>query len=231
MSLTNIKGKGIEVIVKHILKGLRQFQEDAFVKKRALFQELEHEQHPKALFITCSDSRVDPTLITQSQPGELFVLRNAGNIIPPHGSDMGVGQEATIDYALNHLHVEHIIMCGHTDCGALKSIIEHPEEELSPPLRKWLSCAHEVREHAWANSSPHRCSDQELLEAAQLNVKVQLQHVATLPCVIEHVALRNVQLHGWVYCLHNADVYSLDMETGEYSAYSATPKVTHPTAQ
>jgi carbonic anhydrase len=211
------------MMMKHIFEGLRHFQEDVFIMKRALFQELEHEQHPKALFITCSDSRVDPTLMTQTQPGELFVLRNAGNIIPPHGCDMGIGQEATVDYALNHLGVEHIIICGHTDCGAVKALIEHPEEELSLPLRKWLRCAHEVREQALHNTLPHQCNDAELLPAIQHNVKLQLEHLATLPSVKQALEQQRIQLHGWVYCLNNAEVFTLNLETGEFVSFFSGP--------
>ena len=86
------------------------------------YKQLAAGQHPQALFITCSDSRVVPNIITQTAPGELFVLRNAGNIVPPPGMTAG-GEAATIEFAVEHLHVEHIIVCGHSDCGAMKMLL------------------------------------------------------------------------------------------------------------
>jgi len=190
--------------MKRLLQGIDQFQTKVFAEKRKLFTELAHEQHPRTLFITCSDSRVDPALITQTEPGELFVLRNAGNIIPPYEMSMGVGQEATIDYAISILKVEHIIICGHTDCGAIHSLIHMDENQLSPPLRQWLSVADDVRKAA----KVMECVDEadRLDKAIALNVKLQLGHVATLPVVAAALQLGVVQLHGWVYCIHEGSI-------------------------
>lgn len=204
----------------HLLNGLNRFQTEVFAKKRALFQSLAQEQHPRALFITCSDSRVDPNLITQAEPGELFVLRNAGNIIPPHGADMGIGQEATIDYAIHHLGVHHIIVCGHTDCGAIHALMETPPEQLNPPLRRWLSCAEAVRQIVQDTALAHSPS-QLLLKAIQTNVKVQLRHVATLPAVAAAMERGTLQLHGWVYCMENAEVFTFNAATGEFQPFQA----------
>lgn len=198
--------------MERLLQGLSHFQKAIFTQKRALFQSLEAEQHPRALFITCSDSRVDPTLLTQSEPGDLFVLRNAGNIIPPHGADMGIGQEATIDYAIHQLHIEHIIVCGHTNCGALHALLETPTESLSEPVRRWLSNAEAVRQ-IMQNHNELEHTERMML-ATQANVKLQLQHVATLPAVASALERKQVQLHGWVYCLENAEVRVLEPERG-----------------
>lgn len=201
----------------HLLKGLSQFQKEIFVKKRSLFKSLEHEQHPRCLFITCSDSRVDPSLITQTDPGELFVLRNAGNIIPPHGADMGIGQEATIDYAISHLKVQHIVVCGHTNCGALHAMLEHKPEELNEPLRRWLSCAEAVRQIVQYHTELD--AEGRMMKATQSNVRLQLQHIATLPSVALALDKKCLQLHGWVYCLENAEVFTLDALSGEFSPF------------
>lgn len=194
--------------MEHLLKGLSHFQHEVFEKKRSLFQGLAKEQHPRVLFITCSDSRVDPSVITQSDLGDLFVLRNAGNMIPPHGANMGIGQEATIDYALHHLHIEHIIVCGHTHCGAMDALINTPESELSQPVRQWLGCAEAVR--AIVNQHPELKGDDRLMKATQANVKLQLQHIATLPSVVAALDRQALHLHGWVYCLENAEVFALN---------------------
>jgi len=182
--------------MEDLLKGLSRFQQNVFEKKRSLFKALNKEQHPRVLFISCSDSRVDPSLITQSNLGDLFVLRNAGNIIPPHGANMGIGQEATIDYAIHHLHIEHVIVCGHTQCGAMDALVNTPASELSQPVRQWLGCAEAVR--AIVNQHPELVGDERMMKATQANVKLQLQHIATLPSVAAALDRKALQLHGWV---------------------------------
>jgi carbonic anhydrase len=194
--------------MERIMHGVNEFKQQVFEKKQALFRELAREQHPKALFITCSDSRIDPALLTQSEPGELFVLRNAGNIIPPHGSSMGIGQEATIDYAIHHLHIEHIIVCGHTCCGAMHALMATPENELSPPLRQWLSCAEAVRQIVRNEPSP--TMEEDVTRAVHVNVQVQMAHVATLPAVAAALARKKLELHGWVYCLATGEVVQVE---------------------
>ncbi|MFM7477512.1 MAG: carbonic anhydrase, partial [Microcystis aeruginosa] len=105
--------------MKKLLEGLEKFQSGYFDEHRQLFEELSHGQKPRILFITCSDSRIDPNLITQAEVGELFVIRNAGNIIPPYGATNG-GEAASIEYAINALGIEQVIICGHSHCGAMK---------------------------------------------------------------------------------------------------------------
>src|SRR5215468_4766203 len=107
--------------MKKIFEGVRHFRDTVFAEQRLLFERLARKQDPQALFITCSDSRIDPTLLTQTEPGELFILRNAGNMVPPYGSMQG-GSTATIEYAMAVLKVPHIIVCGHTDCGVMKAL-------------------------------------------------------------------------------------------------------------
>lgn len=115
-----------------------------FGKKRALFARLSENQTPRALFITCSDSRVDPTLLTQTDPGELFILRNAGNMVPPYGSMQG-GSTATIEYAMAVLKVPHIIVYGHTDCAVMEAVL-HPEDVHDlPAVKEWVGQAETTR--------------------------------------------------------------------------------------
>ena len=126
--------------MQKLLDGLRTFQRQVFQKKQVLFQTLSRQQDPRALFITCSDSRVDPTLLTQTDPGDLFILRTAGNLIPTYGSAIG-GSTATVEYALSVLDIKEVIVCGHTDCGAMKALL-HPEKlENLPAVKVWLQQA------------------------------------------------------------------------------------------
>jgi carbonic anhydrase len=108
--------------MQKLVDGVHQFQENVFGAKQALFERLADGQQPLALFITCSDSRIDPCLLTQTQPGELFILRNAGNIVPPYGQGSG-GEAATIEYAVCALKLKDIIVCGHSHCGAMNGLL------------------------------------------------------------------------------------------------------------
>src|SRR5262245_41103473 len=124
--------------MERLLRGVTKFQTEVFPAQRPLFEGLASGQSPEALFITCADSRIVPQLITQSSPGDLFICRNAGNMVPPYGELHG-GVSATIEYALCVLNVKHIIVCGHTDCGAMKGIL-HPEAVADmPTVRSWLA--------------------------------------------------------------------------------------------
>ena len=126
--------------MQRLVEGIHQFQKDIFTSQRQLFERLAGGQRPLALFITCSDSRIVPSLLTQTEPGELFILRNAGNIVPPYSQGSG-GEAATIEYAVCALKVKVIIVCGHSHCGAMDGLL-HPEQlgEL-PAVRQWLTCA------------------------------------------------------------------------------------------
>src|SRR3982751_6550922 len=109
--------------MERLLDGIRQFQKDVYPNRKELFEQLAGGQSPQALFITCADSRVVPDLITQTEPGDLFICRNAGNMVPAYSESQSGGVSATIEYAVAALNVEHVIVCGHTDCGAMKGIL------------------------------------------------------------------------------------------------------------
>ncbi|MFM2421431.1 MAG: hypothetical protein RL385_6154, partial [Pseudomonadota bacterium] len=106
-----------------LIGGLHHFQQHVFRPQREFFEQLEQGQTPEVLFITCSDSRINPNLLTQTEPGELFIMRNAGNIVPPHSHDPG-GEAATVEYAIEALNVSDIIVCGHSQCGAMKGLMD-----------------------------------------------------------------------------------------------------------
>src|SRR4051812_31816563 len=127
-----------------IIAGVHRFRTSEYPRNRELYQQLaQRQQRPLALFITCSDSRVLPHRITQTQPGDLFEIRNAGNIVPPHGAAAG-GEGATIEYSLDVLGIEHIILCGHSQCGAIRALLENPLEDL-PAAKGWFAHAEATR--------------------------------------------------------------------------------------
>ncbi|HAW63533.1 MAG TPA: carbonate dehydratase, partial [Pseudomonas sp.] len=126
-----------EEALEQIVTGVRRFREEVYPEQRELFKKLAHEQTPRAMFITCADSRIIPELITQSSPGDLFVTRNVGNVVPPYGQ-MNGGVSTAIEFAVMALGVQHIIVCGHSDCGAMKAVLNPAELKRMPTVKGWL---------------------------------------------------------------------------------------------
>ena len=191
-----------------LVEGFKKFHSEVFRSKRDLFTKLSSGQHPRALFITCSDSRIDPTLLTQTDPGELFILRNAGNIVPAYGGLMG-GNTATIEYAVGVLGVKHVIVCGHTDCGVMRALL-HPEEvgEL-PAVKGWVAQAEATRRIVRENYA-HLKGDELLVATIQENVRVQLDHLKTHPTVASHLRRGTLTIHGWVYSIPTGEIWAYD---------------------
>lgn len=211
-----------------ILDGVSKFQRDVYPSKRELFEELAGGQTPEALFITCSDSRVVPDMITQSGPGELFICRNAGNMVPSYGEAFG-GVSATIEYAVVALNVRHIIVCGHTDCGAMKGVL-HPEStDEMPTVKRWLAYG-EMARHVVEHAYPDLSEEAKLHALIGENVIAQLDHLKTHPPVAARLASGKISIHGWVYHIKTGEVEAWDADAGyfvplvDYNPQSATPK-------
>lgn len=183
--------------MKKLIAGALHFQQEIFPQLRERYQELASSQSPRWLFVTCSDSRVQPSVMVQAGPGELFICRNAGNIVPAH-SDASGGVSATIEYAVQVLKVKHIIVCGHSDCGAMKAVL-HPEKVATlPAVAKWVGYAERAR--AVVLESPNGESEHQLLERlTQENVVAQLDNLRTLPCVAAKLKSKALAIHGWLY--------------------------------
>jgi carbonic anhydrase len=171
-------------------------------------------QKPKALFVTCSDSRVVPDLITQSDPGDLFVVRNAGNIVPPHGSASGA-EAAAIEYAVKALGVKDIVICGHTQCGAMRGLL-HPEDlESLPRVKEWLRHADAGREVVLSMYG-HLADAARWKVLVEENVLSQIENLRTHPTVAAGLATGALKLHAWVYKMETGEVFSYDPESGQY---------------
>jgi carbonic anhydrase len=183
--------------VDRILRGLKRFQKKVYPKHRELFHKLALQQRPTALFITCADSRIDPCLLTQTKPGELFLCRVIGNIVPRYPESIG-GVSATIEYAVGVLGVPDIIVCGHTDCGVMKGVLN--PEALKPlaNVSAWLSHAQPARE-ALTHSHGSLSDPEFLLALTERNVIEQLKNLHTHPSVAARLEQGNLKLHGWVY--------------------------------
>lgn len=200
--------------MQKLIDGIHQFHAKDFRPLKGLFEQLAKGQSPETLFITCSDSRIDPNLLTKSQPGELFILRNAGNIVPPHGAAMG-GEAATIEFAVAGLGVKDIIICGHSHCGAMKGLLDPGQLTNFPALTSWLSHAETTRRIVTDNYQ--HLSGQALLTATvEENVLVQLEHLRTMPAVASRLVKGDLHLHGWVYKLETAEVFAFDLEQRQF---------------
>lgn len=187
--------------------GVVRFQQEVYPEKAELFEKLSQGQSPEALFITCSDSRIETAMITQTNPGELFICRNAGNIVPPHTNHTG-GMTASIEFATAALQVPHIVVCGHTECGAMKGAMNPEGLDALPHVREWLSYSRAAVEVV--NTIGGDLNDAEKMRMLlEQNVILQLQHLKTHPAVAARMATGNLQLHGWVY----------DIKTGAVCAY------------
>jgi carbonic anhydrase len=204
--------------MQKLVKGVHQFQANVFSPQRELFERLVGGQEPDALFITCSDSRIGPNLLTQTGPGELFILRNAGNIVPPSGALHG-GEAATVEYAVATLGVRDIIVCGHTGCGAMRALLGDPAalaEDL-PAVASWLKYAEATRRIMRENYQA-LAGDALLNATVEENVLVQLENLRTHPAVAAKIARGELHLHAWVYQLETGRVYAFRPEEGEYTA-------------
>lgn len=193
--------------MEKLISGLHKFRSEAFVNNELLFKRLVEGQAPEALFITCSDSRINPNLLTNTDPGELFIIRNAGNIVPTY--QVGNGEAATIEFAVRKLKVQDIIICGHSHCGAISGIVNpHSLEEL-PALQAWLANSNSVRNILRTNY-PDLSPSKVISIATQENVLVQVENLKTHPCVQEAIHKSNLKIHAWVYKFESGDVFNYD---------------------
>ena len=197
----------------HVINGVAKFQKEVFPTKKARFSKLAHGQNPEVLFITCADSRIDPNLVTQTEPGELFICRNAGNIVPPHSNETG-GMTASIEFAVAALGISHIVVCGHTDCGAMKGAIEPENLDSLPHVKEWLGHCRSATEVV-RDRHGSLCKDH-LEEVTRENVIQQLQHLRTHPAVASGLANGRVTLHGWMYNIASGDVLYFDEQTRDF---------------
>jgi len=207
--------------VDRILKGLSRFQKRVYPKHRDLFQKLALGQRPEALFITCADSRIDPCMLTQTKPGQLFICRIIGNVVPPYPDAIG-GVSATIEYAVGVLGVADVIVCGHTDCGVLKGVMN--PEVLKPlsSVSAWLNYAQPARD-AVAAAPTSQDGLEVLLALTERNVIEQLGNLRTHPSVAARLEQDDLRLHGWVYDLGEGTVTAYDPERETFAPVEAPP--------
>ena len=197
-----------------LLNRLRSFNRDAFPQYRQQFKTLvEDGQHPTTLFIGCSDSRLLPYLLTGAGPGELFLVRNVGALVPPYdGSHGHHGTAAAIEFAVLSLQVERIVVCGHSHCGAIKALYEEVPAEANN-LRRWLELGRDA-------ALPGVPTPDALRRTEQRAVVLQLERLMDYPMVRRRVVEGQISLHGWHYVIEDGEVHVFDVESGGFVAAS-----------
>lgn len=210
------KSAKIALAMKKLLNGIVEFRHKVLPQYREKFAKLALGQNPDTLFITCSDSRVAPNWFASTDPGDLFVIRNVGNLIPSCGEDghsiADESEAAAIEFAILKLNVTDIIVCGHSDCGAMHALLAGREQIDAPHLRAWLRHG----EASLTKLAPDKPGLSRVNQLSQLNVLQQLNHLKSYPIVRERVATNKLKLHGWWFELSAPNVYSYDETTGKF---------------
>ncbi len=199
------------------LKGVKEFKKIKFKEYEEIYKSLiEKGQHPKALFITCSDSRINPDKITGSDIGDLFIVRNIGNMIPPFKPDNDFhGVAAAIEYAVSVLNVPDIIVCGHSHCGACESLYKDiPDDVEIIHVKKWLTLGEDVKKEA-LKQVPEK--GRKLFEITEkLNIVKQLENLLTYPGVKKRVENGSLRIHGWYYVIEQGEIYYYESEKEDF---------------
>lgn len=197
-----------------MVQAARRFRERVFPEHGHDFARLTSGQDPAALFITCADARVSPEMITDAAPGDLFVCRNIGNLVPAYGEMLG-GVSAVVEFAVSALRVPHIIVCGHSDCGAMKALwdpVKHGLDNM-PTVKSWLRNAEAA--HSVVRATAVNLSETEMVTAlVRQNVSLQLQHLRTHPAVAAALASGRIRLHGWIFDIGAGLVDAVDETSG-----------------
>ena len=203
--------------MQRIIDGAKRFHREVFPEQREFFEKLaQKKQKPQALVITCADSRIHPNLITMTEPGDLFLLRIAGNIVPPHGH-AGGGEAATIEYSVEVLGIREIIVLGHSQCGAMQALLEQKSLKNLPAARAYFAHAEATRRIVEQKYRKEQMSKAELLMAAtEENVLVQLNNLSTHPCVAARLACGEISTYGWYYDIARGAILQYDQSRGRF---------------
>ena len=201
---------------KKLLNGVIRFKDDFFEEHKDIFENLSNSQNPHTLYIGCSDSRVVPDIIAQTMPGELFVVRNIANMVPPYNEDSYSFRctASIIEYAVNVLEVENIVVCGHSNCGGCKALF-YPQEKLDtiPLVKEWLTLGKEIKDRVLAkNLAP---AEREF-QTEQLNIVKQLENLLTYPFIEKRLDENKIKLYGWYYVIETGDVFNYNFDNQEF---------------
>ncbi len=202
-------------ISKRFAAGFQRFQQQWYCTEHNIYDDLKEGQHPLALVIACSDSRVDPVLLTDSHPGDLFVIRNVANLVPPYSPDKKLhGVSAAVEYAVRHLQLKDIIVMGHANCGGIHALLDtsHEDDEFIGVWMQIIKRAKEVVDMYF----PEASEEEKLRQYEQWGIRVSLENLLTFPWIREAVESGEMRLHGWYFDLNNGALYRYDDDTDAF---------------
>ena len=205
--------------MQRLLDGIHKFRKEEFGRYSALFRKLSKDgQNPHTLFITCADSRVLAELVTQSKPGDLFVVKNIGNIVPPASATGSTNSTAAaIEFAVEVLRVNDIVVCGHSQCGAMSALLDSLRSDVNMPhLAEWLKLAAPIREILEKDYTDIKTPEARTTAAAQENVLFALDNLHSYPCVQNRLAEGSLSLHGWFFKIATAELFAFDPESRQF---------------
>ena len=202
----------------YLRRGVHRFRTEMFPARRELYATLAEKQSPHALFLTCGDSRIDPSALTSTEPGDIFVERTPGNIVPIYSDDAAVGVSASIEYSVVVLGVKDIVVCGHSACGAMKGLLDPVELHEIPATARWLKYADPAFQLLSQNFA-HLDDPGRLKRLSELNVIQQISHLHTHPAVESRVREGRLALHGWYYEIHTGVVEVYNPERGQFEEW------------
>ena len=202
--------------MKKLIQGIVDFRNNLTEERRALFAELALDRKPDTLFIACSDSRVVPNLFASTNPGDLFVLRNVGNLVPPYSSSIqDSGASAVVEFSIFSLNVSDIIVCGHSECGAMQALANGVDSLCCPHVEAWLKYGEESLKKVRAGHTIDP-SMSEHNQISQMNVLQQMEHIKSYPFIQERLEKKQLRVHGWWFELAQAEVYCYDETLKEF---------------
>lgn len=210
----------MDEVLEHLKDGIRRFQTEVYPAQAEQYRRVMKEtQRPHALIITCADSRIHPDVLTQAEPGEIFVSRNIGNMVPTYGEMVG-GVSAVLEFSVSALGVRHIAVCGHTDCGAMKALLEPESVEAMPTVKSWLTNAHAAL--AAARALGKMSGEEDLLQTlTEQNVLLQMRHLRTHPAVAAAMAKGELRISGWVYDIAAGEVRIVEGDASRFATVRA----------
>ena len=207
--------------MQKLVEGIHQFQNGIFSSNQRFFEGLVDDQQPLALFITCSDLQIDPSLLPQTELGELFILQNIGNIVPPYGEAEGAASK-TIEYGVSVRGVKDIVICGHSNCGVIRALLDQSEVTKLPSVQSLLSHAESTRRIIEENYAHVTDAAARLTATAEENVLVQLEHLQTYPSIAAALERKMLNLHGWVYESETGQVFGYHPQDGQFVPIEGT---------
>lgn len=202
--------------IKRIIRGLNEFQSNYFISHQEMFSQLCQGQSPEILFITCCDSRIDPNLLTQTQPGELFIIRNLGNIIPAY-SNANASEGAGIEYAVSGLDIKHIIVCGHSHCGSMKGLLQiNNLSEPMPLVYGWLRHNAESTRRLLQDNYQDYDGEKLLRIAIEENILTQIENLETYPVIRSRLHGKQISLHAWLYEIETGNIFTYNAQENRF---------------